>query len=55
MSVATVAAGATARQAGDDDAKEGNNAVNNGCEHVANAADDGHNDAADRAEDGFET
>lgn len=54
MPVATVAARVAARQAGDDDAEEGDDAVNDRGEHVADAADNGHDDAANRPEDGLE-
>jgi hypothetical protein len=45
---------AAACQATDDDAEEGDDAVNDCGEHVADAADDGHDDGADGPEDGFE-
>lgn len=45
---------ATACQAADDDAEEGDDAVNDRGEHVADAADNGHDDGADGPEDGFE-
>lgn len=54
MPVPSVAARAAACQAGDDDAEEGDDAVNDRGEHVADAADDGHDDGANGPEDGFE-
>lgn len=54
MPVPPVAARAAACQAGNNDAEEGNNAVNDRGEHVADAADNGHYDGADGPEDGFE-
>lgn len=44
---------AAACQATDDDAEEGDDAVNDRGEHVADAADNGHDDGADGPEEGF--
>ena len=54
MSVATPPAAAAAGKAGDDDVKEGDNAVDDAGKDGADGIDDGHQAVADRAEDGFE-
>lgn len=48
------ASGAAACQTANDDAEEGDDAVNDRGEHVADAADNGHEDGTDGPEDGFE-
>jgi hypothetical protein len=50
----TVPAAVAACEAGDDDVKEGDDAVDDGCEDHANAVDNGHQAVADGAEDGFD-
>jgi hypothetical protein len=48
------AAAASAGQAGDDDAKEGDDGVDDGLQSGGNGVNDGHDAVADRAEDGLD-
>ena len=44
----------TAGKASDNDAKEGDDAVNDGVEHGSHGVDNGHDDRAYRAKDGLD-
>lgn len=48
------AAAASAGQAGDDDAKEGDDGVDDGLQSGGNGVNNGHDAIADRAEDGLD-
>jgi hypothetical protein len=48
------AAAASAGQAGDDDAKQGDNGVDNGLQSGGNGVNNSHDAVADRTEDGLD-